>query len=109
MIKVTEVDSNRITPRDEVSLHTVTSVRVTMTAIAACVFLTSGCTPDADTVAPQVPQGSAVAGASAPATAQLTPEQNRAKAMEAVDSNPNMTPEQKAMAKKQFETMGKKQ
>ena len=69
-------------------------------------LLTTACAPnvaESDTT-----QGATVPRANAPVTPQLTADQNRAKAMESIDNNSTMTPEQKDMAKKQFEAMGKK-
>ena len=104
-IKAINMNPNGVAHRSEFSWRNKTSVKAMIAAIVACVLLAPGCAQNTDT---GTSKGSTVAGPTAPATQQPTADENRAKAMESIDNNSSMTPEQKAAMKKQFEVMGKK-
>lgn len=100
--------ANDATYRGAVWSYTATAVKATTMALIGGVLLTTACAPNVAESESDTSEGAAVAGAFAQATPQLTADQNRDKAMESIDNNSTMTPEQKTMAKQQLEAMGKK-
>ena len=95
-------------PQTKVLWGTANVTKVTAMAFLGGLLLTSACAPSVGESESDTSKGTAVAGVDVPVTGQLTADQNRAKAMEAIDSNTTMTPEQKAAAKKQLESMSAK-
>ncbi len=90
------------------ALYAPIASQVVAATLLAGMIIATGCAEKADTAADSPPPIGATTAAGGAGAPQLTATENKAKAMSVIDSNPNMSPEQKAAMKKQLEAKSAK-